>query len=546
LKVFRTDCLVIGSGIAGLSFALKVAPLGHVTLMTKKEDSESSTNYAQGGIASVIGSDDSTELHFKDTMKTGGGLCHPEAVDALVSEGPKRIRELIEWGVRFSHEKGEKGKRELSLGREGGHSKRRIVRADDLTGREIERALLTRLMSHSDLELFEDHFVVDLIVDEKSEHGRRCKGAIVYNRNNDEFEAWIAPVTFLATGGAGQIYLHTTNPEIATADGVAMAYRAGAKIANMEFIQFHPTALYPAKGKAFLISEAVRGEGATLLDREGRPFMKKYDDRGDLAPRDIVARAIDRELKLSGRKYLYLYFSPIDPTVIRKRFPNITKECLERGIDILKEPAPVVAAAHYMCGGVRTDIWGRASLEGLLAVGEVACTGVHGANRLASNSLLEAVVFSHRAATVAEELMTGVEEIEIDDLPAARKGGKVRLEAVVIKHLRDQIRTIMWDCVGIVRSVERLKMARRELSFMLQEIDEYRQQSKFAVEIEELRNVGQIADLVVRAALIRKESRGLHHNLDYPEKNDAEYRKDTTIVCSGGEPTIEFEPVASA
>ena len=545
MKICHTDFLIIGSGIAGLSFALKVAPLGRVTLMTKKADSDSNTNYAQGGIASVIGDDDSTELHFKDTVKTGSGLCHPGAVDVLVSEGPGRVRALIEWGVRLSYERGKRGRRDLSLGREGGHSRRRIVRADDLTGREIERALLTRLMGHDRLQLFEDHFVADLIVDHEKGQGKRCMGALVFNRNKNEFEAWIAPVTLLATGGVGQTYLHTTNPEIATGDGVAMAYRAGARIANMEFIQFHPTALYPSEGKAFLISEAVRGEGATLLDRDGVPFMKKYDARGDLAPRDIVARAIDRELKLSGSKFLLLDFSPIDPKVIRKRFPNITKKCLERGIDILKEPAPVVAAAHYMCGGVKTDTWGRTSLRGLFAVGEVACTGVHGANRLASNSLLEAVVFSNRAATIAQKEGGAAEDFDPGCLPERREEGGISLEAVVIRHLRNQIRTIMWDCVGIVRSVDRLEMARRELSFMLKEIDEYRCKSKFSVEVEELRNIGQIADLVVRAALVRKESRGLHHNLDYPERNDAEYGKDTTIVCVEGEPAIEFEPVES-
>ncbi len=540
MKIFKTDFLVLGSGIAGLSFALKVARLGSVTLITKKEDSESSTNYAQGGIASVFDPDDSEQLHYEDTVKTGCGLCHREAVRVLVSEGPKRVRELVEWGVRFSYERGEGGRRVLSLGREGGHSRRRIVRADDLTGQEIERALITRLMGRSDFSLYEDHFALDLIVDDREGRERRCVGALVYNRVEDEFETWVAPVTLLATGGAGQVYMHTTNPEIATGDGVAMAFRAGADIADVEFIQFHPTALYPAEGKAFLISEAVRGEGAVLLDGDGRPFMHKYHPDGDLAPRDVVARAVDRELKLSGKKHLFLDLSPISPSVIRSRFPNITQGCLERGVDITKNPAPVVAAAHYMCGGVMTDVYGRTSIRGLFTVGEAACTGVHGANRLASNSLLEAVVFSHRAATRAREEFPELSRIyeEIEVQPPGR--GENRIEAVVIKHLRNQIKSIMWDCVGIVRSEERLEMAKRELPIFIDEINKYRLKGKFSVDMEELRNMAQLAELIVRSALFRKESRGLHYNLNYPEQNDAEFRKDTIISNVRGEPVIKL------
>jgi len=546
VKVYRTDFLVLGSGIAGLSFAVKVAPFGRVTLMTKKEDTESNTNYAQGGIAAVMDSNDSPELHFNDTMKTGCGLCHQDAVNVLVQEGPDRVRELVEWGVRFSYERGEAGKRKLSLGMEGGHSRRRIVRADDLTGQEIERALLTRLMGCGRFDLFENHFVLDLIIERPVDVESRCVGAIVYNRLEREYETWLSPVTFLATGGVGQVYLHTTNPEIATGDGAAMAFRAGARISNMEFFQFHPTALYPPEGKAFLISEAVRGEGAVLLDADGKPFMVKYHPQGDLAPRDIVARAIDRELKLSGKKHLYLDFSPIDPGIIRRRFPNITQGCLERGIDILKEPAPVVAAAHYMCGGVRTDIWGRTSIRGLYAAGEVACTGVHGANRLASNSLLEAVVFSHRASIKAGEEAQG-ETVRAEVSEEIRPPrGEAPLEAVVIKHLRDLIRTIMWDCVGIVRSAERLELAKRELSLLLQEIESYRNQSAFSVEMEELRNMGQVARLIVLSAVERKESRGLHYILDYPDANDTAYRKDTLVFRQSGETVIGFQDVTES
>lgn len=543
MKVHRTDFLVLGSGIAGLSFALKVAPFGRVTLMTKKDDSESNTNYAQGGIATVVEPDDSADLHYQDTIKAGSGLCHSDAVKVLVTEGPQRVKELIKWGVRFSYERGERGKRQLSLGREGGHSRRRIVRADDLTGQEIERALLTRLMGENDFVLFEDHFASELLVEYERGGGKRCVGALVYNRITDEFEVWKSPVTFLATGGAGHVYLHTTNPEIATGDGVAMAFRAGATIANMEFIQFHPTALYPAEGKAFLISEAVRGEGAILLDGNGRSFMKKYHPQGDLAPRDVVARAIDRELKISGKRHLYLDLSPIKPDVIKQRFPNITRECLKRGVNIMKEAVPVVAAAHYMCGGVRTNAWGMTSLSGLFAVGEVACTGVHGANRLASNSLLEAVVFSHRAAKKARELAAKKSRIRAEGIELQQERKTTGTEAVVLEHIRNQIKTIMWDYVGITRSMERLEMARRGLSLIREEIDEIRQRTKFIVDLEELRNMGQVAELIVRSAIVRKESRGLHYNLDYLEQNDKEYRRDTVVTLLNGEPVIELVDV---
>jgi L-aspartate oxidase len=517
MKICRTDFLVLGSGIAGLSYALNVASFGRVTLITKKDDSESNTNYAQGGIASVISEDDSADFHFEDTIRAGDGLCHEDAVRVLVTEGPDRVRELVEWGVRFSYERGRGGKRVFSLGREGGHSRRRIVHASDLTGQEIERALLTRLMGMNNFQLFEDHFASELIVVDQMGETRRCLGAVVYNRLERVFEAWIASVTLLATGGSGRVYLHTTNPEIATGD---------------------PTALYPARGKAFLISEAVRGEGAVLIDTEGRPFMKRYDSRGDLAPRDVVARAIDREMKLSGKRHLFLDLSPIDPTVIRRRFPYIRKECLKRGLDITKEPIPVVAAAHYMCGGVLTDIQGRSSIEGLFAVGETACTGVHGANRLASNSLLEAVVFSHRSAQCAKDIHEDRVEIRKTDLDRYRRRGKRAIEAVVVRHLRERLRAMLWECVGIVRSMDRLAMAERELTFILEEIDDYREKVRFSVDMEELRNLGQIAELIVRSALIRKESRGLHYNLDYPERDDAEYRKDTIVVSVDGQPSI--------
>ncbi|MFQ6104155.1 MAG: L-aspartate oxidase [Candidatus Glassbacteria bacterium] len=528
-KVEKADFVVIGSGMAGLTFALKASKWGTVTVLTKKENRESSTNYAQGGIAAVIGEDDSFELHIKDTLRAGAGLCKEEMVEIMVREGPSKIRELIDWGVTFSMERLEGGELKLSLGMEGGHSKRRIVRADDLTGQAIENALLKKLEEAENVNILEDHIALDLVV--REENGRnRCSGVLVFNSAEEEFVFCLGKIVLLATGGVGRAYLHTTNPRIATGDGIAMAYRAGAIIANMEFIQFHPTVLYPVGEDPLLITEAIRGEGAFLKRVDGTTFMENYHSQGCLAPRDIVARAIDRELKSSGNKYVYLDLSPIMPKRIKSRFPNITLECLTRGYDITNEPIPVVPAAHYVCGGVVTDEYGQTSIDNLFAAGEVACTGVHGANRLASNSLLEAVVFSDRAACKARTCLDQESDTQTRLPEDLVPSGKSELEAVLISHNSERIRSLMWDYVGIVRSDQRLSKAWKRIKLMKEEIEEYYNQGKMSSELIELRNMTTAAELIVRSALSRKESRGLHYNIDYPAQDDEHYHCDTIIA----------------
>ncbi|HUG41048.1 MAG TPA: L-aspartate oxidase [Longimicrobiales bacterium] len=513
------DVLVIGSGIAGLTFALKTADHAQVVLVTKKRRADSSTNYAQGGIAAVMDPEDEFELHVRDTLKAGAGLCHEAAVRALVREGPQRVRELMDWGARFTTERGR-----LSLGREGGHSRRRIVHAQDLTGREIERALLDAVADHPGIEILEDHVVLDLIVGGEGAR-RACGGALVYDHRGDRLLAVRARRTLLASGGLGRVYRHTTNPDIATGDGVAMAYRAGATVANLEFVQFHPTALYPAEGQAILISEAVRGEGAVLRTRAGDLVMAGHAE-GSLSTRDIVARAIDRVLKERADPFVLLDLSPIGADTIARRFPYIVEACAARGVDALRDPVPVVPAAHYACGGVLTDQDGRTAVRGLYAAGEVACTGVHGANRLASNSLLEAVVYSHRAAlAVRAELGEDPPEpavVPVVGAGAARDGGETAA-------IGSDLRGIMWDDCGIVRSDARLEEAQSRVHALRERAEALWARGPVDADAAEMRNLCQVAALIVRSARSRKESRGLHFNVDHP-RTDERFRADT-VPC---------------
>ena len=529
--MFLTDVLVVGGGVAGLSFALKVAKFASVTLVTKKECVDTATNLAQGGVAAVLSENDRVEDHVRDTLLSGDNLCDEDIVRMVVEDGPDRVRELVELGVNF--QAGRTGE-EFDLGMEGGHSVRRVAHAKDLTGREIERALMAQVNASPNIEILEGHMAIDLLIESKAigNHGEvdKCLGAYVLNRETDEVETRKARVTVLCSGGCGKVYLYTTNPDIATGDGVAMAYRAGAKVANMEFIQFHPTCFYNPQEKNFLISEAVRGEGGILVDHKGKPFMQLYDERGDLATRDAVARGIDAEMKGSGADCVYLDITHKDADFLRERFPNIYGTCRKYGVDITSQPIPVVPAAHYMCGGIQVDKWGKSSINNLMALGETACTGLHGANRLASNSLLEAVVFAHRGAEWLTENWDSLEKQPIPEVTDWRVGqAKSMEENVLISHNWDQIRRLMWNYVGIVRSERRQRLVERSLGRITTEIKEHFHDYLLTADLVELRNIAVIAELIVRSASLRKESRGLHYIVDYPERDDVHFGGDTVL-----------------
>jgi L-aspartate oxidase len=533
-----SDVLVIGSGLAGLGYALKVADFARVNLVTKKDLTETSTKMAQGGIAAVLGADDRFEYHIQDTLTVGEGLSHPDIVELVVRQGPERVRELVTLGAHFDVGTDNS----YDLAREGGHSHRRIIHAHDMTGAEVERILVEKVLAHPNIQVFEDHMGVDLITRQRlvrrgavvANAEESCLGAYVLNTKTGEVDTFLAAITLLATGGVGKVYLYTSNPDIATGDGIAMAYRAGAWIGNMEFVQFHPTCLYHVAAKNFLISEALRGEGAVLIDRAGQAFMGKYHSLKDLAPRDTVARAIDLEMKKTGADCVYLDISRRPADFVQSRFPNIYQKCLEFGIDITKEPIPVVPAAHYMCGGVVTDAWGRTTISNLFAVGEVTMTGLHGANRLASNSLLEALVFSHQAAQVARETLPDLLARPRAPVPEWNLFGATDSEeAVVVSHNWDEIRRFMWNYVGIVRTDRRLLRAQHRIDLIQQEIQEYYWNFIITSDLLELRNIATVADLIIRMALRRKESRGLHYNLDYPQTDDENFHQDTLVSSEG-------------
>jgi L-aspartate oxidase len=533
----KTDILIIGSGIAGLYAALKISDKYSVVIVTKKNRAESNTNYAQGGIASVMSQHDTFESHIKDTLTAGAGLCKQEPVEIMVKEGPDRIEDLIEIGTRFTMKNGK-----LDLVREGGHSANRIVHAADLTGREVERALLNAVGEKENITLLENHLAIDLITEHnvfglKHEliNNRHCWGAYILDATNNQVSTIISTTTILSTGGLGQVYLHTTNPKIATGDGFAMAYRAGAVIGNMEFIQFHPTSLFTpiditnTYKPSFLISEAVRGFGGILRSKSGAEFMSKYDSRKELAPRDIVARAIDNELKKSGDDFVYLDITHKSKDDIIEHFPYIYNNCLDKGIDITKEYIPVVPAAHYACGGILVDVHGRTSLRGLYACGEVSMTGVHGANRLASNSLLEALVFSFRAANLINDFLESYKQ-EIPSIPDWDDSGTLSAdELVMISHSMREVKQVMWDYVGIVRSNLRLERAEHRLHNLYVEIEDMYKKTKVFEDILELRNLITCSHTIIKSARMRKESRGLHYTLDYLKSDESKAPEDTIL-----------------
>ncbi len=522
----ETDFLVIGSGLAGLTYALHVARHGSVALVTKKKRTDANSSWAQGGIAGVIAEDDSFELHKQDTLIAGAGLCREEAVEVLVREGPERIRELIRLGAGFNMETDPMGQEVLSLGREGGHSRNRIVHTADYTGWECERTLLEAVRSNANIQVYEHYFVTDLMVSPTPDV-RECLGAFALNTDTGELQLFRAKATLLATGGCGQVYRHTTNPTVATGDGVAMAWRAGARIANMEFIQFHPTTLYHPEARGFLITEALRGEGGILQHEDGERFMERYDARRELAPRDIVARAIVSELKRKDVPCVFLDVTHLDIDFLKSHFPTVYERCQSVGIDISKQPIPIVPAQHYQCGGVITDLNGATNIARLYAAGEVACTGVHGANRLASNSLLEAMVFGDRAARSAV-CLSPPQDADAPSSPSsgAKEAYIGNASEIDVERLADRIRYVMQKYVGIVRTTSELESVDVELTRIANELTERPATNVAALETA---NVCLVAQLIVASALKRHESRGLHYTVDYPMPVESE-RHDTILI----------------
>ncbi|MDO8805504.1 MAG: L-aspartate oxidase [Elusimicrobiota bacterium] len=526
MATYRFDFIVVGSGAAGLLTAHKLAKAGRVAIITKRSPEISNSNLAQGGIAAVTAPNDNFDLHIADTLRTGAGLSDARIVKMTISEAPARIQELVAMGARFTLKDGS-----FELGLEGGHSRRRVLHAADATGHEIARALLETCRADKNIQFFPYYSAVDLILASRPARVRPaknpCLGVYALEEATGRVHSFLAPATVLASGGAGKVYRYTSNPDVATGDGMAMAYRAGLALVNMEFVQFHPTCLYHPQAKSFLISEALRGEGGILRDADGKAFMKKYSRYRELAPRDIVARAIDSELKRTGADCVYLDMTRLNAAFLKKRFPTIYAKCLQLGIDITKKPIPVVPAAHFFCGGVRSNKHGRTAMPGLYAIGEVAHTGLHGANRLASNSLLEACVFAHRAA----EAVKG----DYRRLPAAKKpahwttgNARPSEEAVIITHNWDEIRTLMWNYVGIVRSNKRLARASARVKVITAEIIKYYWDFLPTRDLLELRNIACLADVIIRSARSRKESRGLHYTVDYP-KPSAKFLKPTSV-----------------
>ena len=515
--IIKTDILIIGSGAAGLTAAIELSDRFKVAVISKNQIIDSSTWYAQGGIAAVLAKEDSTKSHIEDTLKVGDGLCNREAVEFCIENGREAISWLEDCGVVFTKNKKNS---DLHLTQEGGHSFRRVVHADDATGREVSDSLAAKVLRNKNIKILENHLAVDLIIKNK-----KCFGAYVFNKNKEKVLTISAGAVILATGGASKAYLYTSNPDGASGDGYALAWRAGCRLENMEFNQFHPTCLFHPEAKSFLISEALRGEGAILKTLSGVPFMKKYNSKGDLASRDIVARSIDNEMKVSGTDNVFLDISHRPPKEIKKSFPSIFKKCLEFGFDITKSPIPVVPAAHYTCGGIVTDLDGRTDISNLYAIGETSCTGLHGANRMASNSLLECIVFAKAAANDIK-INFNLDRSSVPEWDNSKviKAG----ENILINHNWDASRRLMWNYVGIVRSNDRLKKAKDKMKLITSEVKEFYKNYEVTSDFLELRNLVLVSELIIKSAIKRRESRGLHYNLDYPKK----FKKASSTILS--------------